>query len=388
MKSRSLLFLLFGIIICCFSAVETHSQWAIMYQDADSLVLLGTDCIYNLEFARAEKIFKDVQNKYPTHPAGYFLDAMIEWWEINLYPDNESKDKQFFKKIDKVIDKCNYILDSIPYDINALFFKGGAIGYRARLLTMRNQWVTAAQDAKIALDILNTCLQIAPTNHDILLGTGIYNYFSQKFAEDYPIIKPLLVFAPRGDKRLGMFQLRSAAKYARYAKVEAEVVLLQIYYSFENDIYEAVKIAEELHLRYPNNPYFHRYLGRIYVRLGYTADYEKTWREIFSRCSEKWYGYNNSTAREAIYYIGLALMGRGNYPEAEKYFKKSIEGSKIIDKEQTGFLALSYLKLGNIYDAMGKRDKAVQSYNEVLKVKNYNESHTLAKKYLQVPYKI
>ncbi|MCE5304770.1 tetratricopeptide repeat protein, partial [bacterium] len=215
-----------------------------------------------------------------------------------------------------------------------------------------------------------------------------YNYFSQKFAEDYPIIKPLLVFAPRGDKRLGMFQLRSAAKYARYAKVEAEVVLLQIYYSFENDIYEAVKIAEELHLRYPNNPYFHRYLGRIYVRLGYTAEYEKTWREIFSRCSEKWYGYNNSTAREAIYYIGLALMGRGNYPEAEKYFKKSIEGSKIIDKEQTGFLALSYLKLGNIYDAMGKRDKAVQSYNEVLKVKNYNESHTLAKKYLQVPYKI
>ncbi|MCE5305240.1 hypothetical protein LLG34_06030 [bacterium] len=127
MKSRSLLFLLFGVIICCFSAVETHSQWAIMYQDADSLVLLGTDCIYNLEFARAEKIFKDVQNKYPTHPAGYFLDAMIEWWEINLYPDNESKDKQFLKKIDKVIDKCNYIMDSIPNDINALFFKGGAI---------------------------------------------------------------------------------------------------------------------------------------------------------------------------------------------------------------------------------------------------------------------
>lgn len=388
MKSKHLLFIL---IICLifpfFSTNEARSQWAIMYQDADSLVLLGSNLIYNTEFEKAEQIFKEVQKRYPNHPAGYFLDAMIEWWKINLYPDDESKDAKFLKKIDQVIKKCDYILDSLPTDINALFFKGGAIGYRARLYTLRNNWLNAARDAQVALDILTQCQIKAPTNHDILLGTGIYNYFSQKFAEDYPIIKPLMVFAPRGDKRLGLFQLRSAAKYARYAKVEAQVVLLQIYYTFENDVYEALKIAEELHTLYPNNPYFHRYLGRIYVRLGYTTEFEKLWKEVLARCSDKWYGYNNATAREAIYYIGLALLTRNNFAEAEKYFKKAIEGSKIVDKEQSGFLAFSYLKLGNIYDSMGKRDKALQSYNQVLKIKNYNDSHAQAKKFIQSPYK-
>ncbi len=387
MKSRFKLVISIAIIFLSFAGNQAYSQWAIMYSDADSLVLLGSDLIYNLEFAKAEQIFKDVQKKYPIHPAGYFLDAMIDWWIINLNLDDERRDGQFLKKIDKVINKCDYILDSIPTDINALFFKGGAIGYRARLYALRNKWIAAARDAQVALDILTRCQILAPTNHDILLGTGIYNYFSQKFAEDYPIIKPLMAFAPRGDKRLGLFQLRSAANYARYAKVEAEVVLLQVYYSYENDIYEAQKIAEELHTKYPNNPYFHKYLGRIYVRMGYTTEFEKTWRDIFSRCSEKWYGYNNSTAREAIYYIGLALLTRNNFSEAEKYFKKAIEGSKIVDKEETGFLAFSYLKLGNIYDAMGNRNKAVQSYNQVLKIKDYNDSHNQAKKFIQSPYK-
>ena len=386
MKNRYLSFILISFIIL-LSAHEAQSQWAIMYEDADSLVLLGSQLIYNVDLGKAEQVFKEVKKKYPYHPAGYFLDAMIEWWKINLYPDNESNDKQFLKKIDNVINKCDIILDSIPTDINALFFKGGAIGYRARLYTLRNKWFDAAKDAQTALEILTQCQIKAPTNHDIMLGTGIYNYFSQKFPEDYPIIKPLMIFAPRGDKRLGLFQLRSAAKYARYAKVEAQVVLLQIYYSFENDTYEAFKIAEELHTLYPNNPYFHRYLGRIYVRLGYTAEFEKLWREVLSRCSDKWYGYNNAAAREAIYYIGLALLTRNNYTEAEKYFKKAIEGSKVVDKEQSGFMAFSYLKLGNIYDSIGKRDKAVQSYNQVLKMKEFNDSHNLAKKFIQSPYK-
>ncbi len=363
------------------------SQWAIMLRDADSLVLLGADYVYNLEFDKASAQFKLVQQKYPLHPAGYFLDSMIEWWKIALNQDDKSSDNLFFNKIDKVIQVCDNILDTNAYDINALFFKGGAIGYRARLRTMRDDWFQAIQDAKEALDILRRCQQLAPFNHDIMLGTGLYNYFSVKFPEEYPIIKPLMLFLPNGDKRLGLFQLRAAARNARYAAVEAKVALLQIYYSFENDNYEALQIAQELSEKYPNNSYFLRYLGRVQVRLGMILDYENTWKSVMNKVSENQASYSNSVAREATYYIGLALLYRQEYNNSLKYFQKSLEGTKIIDKKPTGFLSYTLIKIGNNYDAMGNRNEAIKYYKSAFDLPDFNDSKKIAKRFLETPYK-
>lgn len=374
-------------VLLLLNANIVKSQWAIMLKDADSLVLLGADYVYNLEFEKASAQFKLVQQKYPLHPAGYFLDSMIEWWKIALNQDDKSSDNLFFNKIDKVIQVCNNILDTNAYDINALFFKGGAIGYRARLRTMRDDWFQAIQDAKEALDILRRCQQLAPFNHDIMLGTGLYNYFSVKFPEEYPIIKPLMLFLPNGDKRLGLFQLRAAARNARYAAVEAKVALLQIYYSFENDNYEALQIAQELSEKYPNNTYFLRYLGRVQVRLGMILDYENTWKTIMNKVSENRARYSNSIAREATYYIGLALLYRQEYNNSLKYFQKSLEGTKIIDKKPTGFLSYTLIKIGNNYDAMGKRDEAIKYYRLAFDLPDFNDSKKIAKRYLENPYK-
>ena len=366
---------------------KSTSQWAIMLKDADSLVLLGADYVYNLEFEKAALQFREVQQKYPLHPAGYFLDSMIEWWKIALNQDNKSNDKIFYNKIDKVIQVCDRILDTNAYDINALFFKGGAIGYRARLRTMRDDWFLAIQDAKEALDILRRCQQLAPFNHDIMLGTGLYNYFSVKFPEEYPIIKPLMLFLPNGDKRLGLFQLRAAARNARYASVEAKVALLQIYYSFENDNFEALQIAQELSEKYPNNIYFLRYLGRVQVRLGMIAEYETTWKNVMSKVTQNPDSYSNNVAREATYYIGLALLYKQEYDNSLKYFKKSLEGSKIIDNKPTGFLAYTLIKIGNNYDARGDRAEAIKYYKQAYDLPDFNDSKKIAKRFLESPYK-
>jgi hypothetical protein len=93
--------------------------------------------------------------------------------------------------------------------------------------------MNAVKDANTAFDILIKCLKVAPSNTDIMLGTGIYNYFAAAIPEKYPIVKPLLLMLPSGDKKLGEMLLKAAAKKARYASIEAKVVLMQIYYSFE-----------------------------------------------------------------------------------------------------------------------------------------------------------
>ena len=115
------------LIFC--SIFKTNAQWPILKTDADSLIKIGSDYIYNVQFSNAEETFKKVIDKYPTNPAGYFLDAMVIWWKISTYRNTESYDQLFLNKIDKVILVCEDLLQKNPLDISALFFKGGALGY-------------------------------------------------------------------------------------------------------------------------------------------------------------------------------------------------------------------------------------------------------------------
>lgn len=383
-------FVKISALVLTFLATSTQlfSQWAIIRQDADSLVRLGLDNIYNVKFDKAEQYFDEVKDLYPEHPVGYFLDAMVDWWKLTLNKDDKRFNSSFLKKINRVIEKCDELLEENPKDINALFFKAGAIGYRGRFYANDESWVNAAKDGSEGFDLLVECSKIAPGNHDIMLGTGIYNYFADVLPQKYPVIKPLLLFLPSGDKKLGLLQLNASAKYALYAGLEAKVVLLQIYYSFENDIWKATEIIEDLIARYPDNPYFHRYQGRIYIRRGMNQQAELVWREVLKRCFAKQTGYERFTAREAMYYIGVALYERGDYEQALKYLYKCDEGSRSLDKSTiSGFMVNANLYIGKILDIQGKRKYAVKQYEKLLKMKEYNNSHSEAERYLKAPYK-
>jgi tetratricopeptide (TPR) repeat protein len=308
------------LLLIFISGSKLSAQWAIMTSEADSLVRAGANHIYNVEFDSAEVCFKKVIDKYPNQPAGYFLSAMVDWWKITLFRETDYFHDSFLKKIKKVIEISDELLDENEKDINALFFKAGAMGYRGRFYAEQKEWLNAAQDGSEAFELMLECYKVAPNNHDIMLGTGIYNYFAVAIPERYPITKPMLYFLPKGDKHLGLLQLRASSIHARYASIEAKVVLLQIYYTFEKDTKKAIETAKELFAEYPNNPYFHRYLGRGYIKQGNINKYEEIWREITIRCLDGWNGYDRVTAREALYYVGYALKRKKRIQRCTQIF--------------------------------------------------------------------
>ena len=385
MKKNIIKYMLLTLLIFLFPVTGIFSQWVIMKQDADSLVREGTFYIYNVEFEKAENCFRQVKEMYPKHPVGYFLDAMVYWWKITLYRETSQFDKPFEDRIDKIISLCDDILDENENDLAALFFKAGALGYRGRHYAQKESWVKAASDGASAYNLMIKCQKLAPANHDIMLGTGLYNYFAVAIPEKFPVVKPLMTFFARGDKQLGIYQLRAASRKARYAAVEARVVLLQIYNSFEKDYDIAQSIAKELLDTYNNNPYFHRYYARLLVRRGEQGGYEDEWRKILIRCLDKKVGYDNITAREAMYYIGQSLMIKGENDAALKYLLKANEG-RIVDKEETGFTVNANIFIGNLYDRKKNRAEAKKYYSNVLKMKEFDNSHTKARRFLEKPY--
>ena len=228
------------IFAILFSFIASANLISAQSSKFDSLVTNGIDHIYNIKFDKAKDSFNELEKAYPKHPAAKFFKAMIIWWQIMLDQDNESYDELFEDKLEEVIDFCDDILDENDQDIDALFFKGGSLGFRGRLYSIRKEWFDAALDGKDALPIVYEAYEIDPTNEDVKLGFGIYNYYAAAIPEKYPFIKPAMIFFPSGDKEKGIKQLEAAAEKAKYAAVEAEFFLMNLYYQFEDDYNKAL----------------------------------------------------------------------------------------------------------------------------------------------------
>lgn len=364
----------------------TSSQWL---EDpvGEALTRKGIDHIYNLQFEEAVAEFNQVIAAHPDHPAGYFFLAAVEWWRILINIEDRSRDERFIEILDRVIELCDQRLDRDEKDVAALFFKGGALGFQGRLYGNREDWIKAANNGRSALPIVQETYTLAPDNNDVLFGMGLYNYYAAVIPEIYPFVKPLMLFFPSGDKTKGVGQLRKASTGARYADTEASYFLLQILYNYEKDYPSALEIAEKLHKRYPNNPLFHRYVGRTLAALGRWDLTGEQFTEIQRFTEAGKLGYGDIVERETRYYLGLTEMQGGSLDSALVHFYRCDELSRKIEGGfGPGYMSLSNLKIGMIYDLQGKRDLAIRQYEKVLEMKDHQATHERAKQYTKTPY--
>lgn len=373
------------IAAAVLSSVSTGQKSAVF----DSLIYSGIDQIYSLRFEEARTTFKSLNKNYPNHPSGKFFDAMITWWKILLDMNNTEFDDEFYDKLEEVIDMCDDILDEDPENLDAIFFKGGALGFRGRLKAIRRDWLDAALDGKDALPLVHRANDIDPDMIDLKLGFGIYNYYAVVIPEEYPFIKPLLFFLPEGNKEDGLKQIQAVADSGKYAKYEAQYFLLTSYYNFEDDYRKSLVYSERLFNKFPQNPRFHRLLGRNLIKLNRYEQADSLWRIVVERCENCWRGYINKVKREALYYIADQHKRKNEIDSAIiKYaeVEKLSEEIDYVDANESGFLINAVLYQGMLYDKKGLRNKAIKKYEKVLDLDDYRESHEKAERYLKKPY--
>lgn len=354
--------------------------------DFDTRVSGGIKQIYNIKFDDAEKTFRAVMTDYPQDPAGRFFLAMIDWWKIMLDPDNESYDEMFFLKLEDVIYQCDQILDKNPKDVNALFFKGGSIGFRGRLHAFRESWLKAADDGREALPIVEQAGLLDPNYMDLQLGFGIYNYYAAVIPDQNPLIKPLMIFFPSGDKEKGLQQLNNTAFNGKFAKYEARYFLMTLYYRYEGNAVIADDYAKLLNNDFPDNPVFQKWRGRIAIRRGNTSLADSIFNNVMIKSQKGYYGYKTpSTIREASYYLGNSLKNRSQLDSAKTYFEQCVTQSQKIDEEgdESGFQVNAVLYLAEIADTFSKKNEAIKYYERLLDMRDYNNSHSIAENKLE-----
>ena len=368
---RKILFaLLLGWVSISATAQARKDTTIILISDI-TVQLEATDALndlYNFKFEKAEKQFRWFKQKYAWHPLPYFLLGLSEWWKIMPSTNDRSHDERFLAYMDSTIRVAEHLHDKNPeYRIEAAFFLAAAYGFKGELYSDedRKEWRKAAVAGKRALNYLEECKEKNYLSPELLFGDALYNYFSVWVRENYPALKPILWFFPKGDKALGLQQLKEVSFNAFYTRTEAMVWLMRIWNSYENKNEQAHQLAEYLHQTYPDNPYFHRYYARMLYARGLYTEMERESKAILARIDSGKIGYEATSGRYAAFFLGQLGETRRQPEEAKKYYQFAIQYAEQSGATDSGYYLYSLIALGEIAQKQGNKAEARKYFNEV-----------------------
>lgn len=326
--------------------------------------------LYNFEFTKAERQFRWFKQKYAWHPLPYFLLGLSNWWKIMPKTSDTRYDEVFLSYMDSTIAVAeNLHKRHPPYKVEAAFFLAAAHGFKGRLYSdeERKNWRKAAAAGKTALNYMEECKEKNDLSPELLFGDGLYNYFSVWVPENYPALKPIMWFFPKGDKALGLSQLKEVSYNAFYTRTEAMVWLMRILNGYENDQPRAFQIAEYLYQTYPNNAYFHRYYARMLYARGMYAELERESTDILTKIDSSKVGYEATSGRYAAFFLGQLAGARRNWEGARKYYELAAKFAESTGATESGYYLYSLIELGEIAERQGRKADAKRYFQLVKK---------------------
>jgi hypothetical protein len=300
------------------------------------------------------------------------LFALSNWWKIIPNLDNEQYDETLLSYLDKSIELAEDMFYDNPEgskkQTEAAFFLAISYGIRGELLAYRKNWTRATFAGKKAIKYMNYAHEKGYLSPEMLFGDGVYNYYSVWIPENYPMLKPVLIFFRKGNKQLGIKKLEEACKEAFYARVEAQYMLMRIYLVEENKYDKAAQIASYLHYSFPDNPYFHRYYARSLYMNGQYNELETTAKSMMNKLDSGFTGYDAATGRYAAYFLGEIYKNRYfDFANAKIYYLRMIKYTEELKNYESGYYHYALTCVAKIAIQEKQTEKAIEYYAKVLK---------------------
>lgn len=310
----------------------------------------AVDNLYNFKYALAEKQFKSLRRRYPKHPMPYFLMGLSQWWKI--VPTNirtKQFDEPFYAYMDTTITHAERLFDDNEKNFEAAFFLAAAYGFKARLHAERSDWRKATVASKNSLDYLQKSRVGNDLSPEFLFGEGLYNYYAVWISKNYPLLKPVLLFFPDGNKQLGLEQLNTVANNGFYTGIESKFFLMKIYANEENNPAAALPISRYLAYKYPDNAYFQRFYARLVFLQGSFSETERISRDILDKLSKNLSGYEAISGRYAAYFLGYIYQNKyKDQQKAQEYYQQCVNFAQQTNEVNSGYALYALLNLGRI----------------------------------------
>lgn len=347
---------------------------------------VGINGVYSLDFDTAQENISWVFEAYPEHPFAHFGNAMIAWsrYEYEFETSDDAQRKVFEKILDDSIAGIKRWIKANPQDSNGYMGIGALYGLRA-LFNMRNRnWITSYFAGRKAISNLEKSLKLDPTYYDAYFGLGIYEYFAGTLPS---VIKVLAkIVAIKGNPDEGVKFLNLAREKAHFTSDSAKLILIEVQNTRGSKFYAPEKSLEyirQLRAKFPKNPLMH------YVEI--ICLYEtKNYDEVSAQARQFLELIGHDKFYKDIYIpraytaLGTAQMAQGNFKAARTLFEEGRAKTQTQSPSRWG--VWNELRLGQVYDVLGEREKAQAQYRYVLTFKDKWGFDDLAKSLLKKPY--
>ena len=366
-------------------AIDTKG-WLLLDKDIQTELDGAVQNLYNFKFDKAEKQFRSLRRRYSHHPMPYFLLGLSTWWKI--VPSNvqtKQYDNIFFAYMDTAIVNGEKLYEADRKNYEACFFLAAAYGFSARLHAERKDWRKATVNSKKSLDYLDKSKEANGLSPEFLFGQALFNYYAVWIPENYPLLKPVLLFFPKGNKQLGIQQLRNVADNGFYVGLEAKTFLMRILNNEENNPALAMPISRYLATHYPDNAYFQRFYDLLCFNNGEFRECERVSHEILDKLNRGLPGYEGISGRYATYFLGWLMQNKyKDIAKAKDYYQRCIVFAESTNDTAGGFYLYSNLNLARLAEREKDKAGAKRYYQAVVDHADHDlEQYKEAKAYLK-----
>jgi hypothetical protein len=255
-----------------------------LYEDpaANNLIRSATESTYMLRLEDARNAARELQRKYPDHPAGFLIEAETYWWEAQADPFSKKIEDSYYRAQQTAQEKAEKAIQAGKYYKPELIaYLASAYGSYARFqVTQKEAYFSALRAGLRAHDYAEQVYALDKNYYDIYVGLGAFNYFSGTLP---PVIKSFAwLFGATGDKHLGVQQLQTAMEKARYSRTEARIVYYSALYS-NKEYATAFPVLEKLVADYPDNFVLYDWMDVWFADQNKTAEGAEYFERIFTR---------------------------------------------------------------------------------------------------------
>jgi len=368
------------LLILLFLAAPAAARKSSVTPEMDKLLMAGVDDIYMMRFALAEADMAQAIALDPTYPHPYFGRAAIDLVSF-IYGEKQGDPallRSFEVKALESIKAAEAYLKAHPNDPDALFILGASHGMFGRLAIVERRWLEAFRHGRASMKFVRRSVKLEPELYDAILGLGMFDYYVATIPKFAGWLAKIVL---GGDRARGLKQIQLAAEKGRYAKVTAQMILVEIYLEDPFGAYdpkEGLRLMREVHAQYPGSGMIDTaFISALYEskELGEAI---REAREYQERVKSGRYPAMNLAGSHAL--LGTLLWASGEKEAARVEFIAGAEAGV-----RTKWKVWSRVRAGQLLDALGRRDEALAAYKSAFAEKDEWGYRALIKPCLLAP---
>lgn len=382
-------------------AVADNSAWAPMRSTNDPGTRKGFEDFYNLEYDKSIKEFETVMQAHPDDPfvVNHVLSAVIfkELYKIGAldseaYATESFLNKKYLQPLDpKVHDRVNQLsthaielcdarLNTNPNDTNALYARGVAKGLRSTYMGMaEHAWFAALRNAIGARHDHERVLELDPKYIDAKMSVGIDLYVIGSLS--WPVRVAGSVAGLSGNKQKGMAYLRDVAAHGSPEVSWDAKIALALFLRREQKYDEALQVVGGMYQAFPRNFLVATEYAHLLNAAGQGPQAVAAYKKVVAGCRSN--AFTVCRMEIPAYGLGEAESGQRDFQGAAEAYELAANSAIEPDFKQR-----ATLKAGEMYDAMHKRDAALEKYKAVIAANSNTEMAEMARHYIKQAYTI